>query len=316
LYKLVIALLLLLTFSQAKEIKPSFKLKAVSFVSDFIVHQNRLYAATDQGIVDIFDLNTKKVIQQISLPPSITPAGETVREKIYSIDYLNGKLLIVAGGKHGYRNVWLYENFELKQLVDEKKKLLIKEARFIDDKNIIFGSFGSEMVLFDSEEGYRIYDIQLTQSALGDISLSADKQTLVMADESGEVRVMDVQTSKVLQVLDSENVDNVFHVAYAKETILTAGQDRRVGVYIKGRKPYHLKSNFLVFCVGLSPNASIGIYSSGTEHDLQVFNPQTKTKGPLLKGHKNLINQIKFINETSFFSSASDEYILFWELKQ
>jgi len=295
--------------------KPSFKLKAVGFVSDFIVHQDRLYAATDQGIVDVFDLSTKKVIHQISLPPSITPSGESVREKIYSIDYLKGKLLIVAGGKDGYRNVWLYDNFELIQIIDEKKKLLIKEARFVDEKKILFGSFGSEMILFDSEEGYSIYNEQLTQSALGDITLSLDKKTLVMADESGEARVIDVQTSKVLQVLDSQNVDNIFHVAYAKDTILTAGKDRRVGVYIQGRKPYHLKSNFHIFCVGLSPSALTGVYSSGTDNDLQVFNTRTKTKGPLLKGHKNLITQIKFVNETAFFSSASDEYIFFWDLK-
>ncbi len=314
-YKVFILILSLSILIHAKDIRPSFSLSATSFVSDFIVHQDRLYAATDMGIIDVFYLNTKKIIHQISLPPSITPLGETVHEKIYSVDYLNGKLLIVAGGKNGYRNVWVYENFELKQIVDEKRKLLIKEARFIDENTILFGTFGSEMVLFDSEEGYRIYHKQQTQSTLGDISLSRDRKTVVMGDESGEVRVLDTKTSEVIEIYNSENLDNIFHVALSKGTVITAGQDRRVGVYQKGKKAYHIKSDFLVFCVGINPSATTGVYSSGLDDDLQLFNIFTKEKGDRLIGHKNTIMQIKFVNETAFFSSASDKYILFWEIQ-
>ncbi len=299
----------------AKDIKPTYVLKATSFVSDFIVHEDKLYAATDQGIIDVFDLRTQKIIHQVSLPPSITPTGEKVRYKIYSIDYLNGKLLFVSSGKEGYREVWIYENYELRRIVDEKRKLLIKEARFVDDNKILFGTFGSEMVLFDSEEGYSVYHEQKTQSALGDISLSRDKKIVVMADESGEVRLLDTNTSEVLQVYDTQNVDNVFHVAIANNTVLTAGQDRRVGVYSKGKKPYHIKSDFLVFCVGVSPSGNIGVYSSGLDDDLQLFNTSTRQKGDRLVGHSNALMQIKFMNETMLFSSASDDKILFWKLK-
>jgi len=314
LYKLLIVFLSLFLTLHAKDIKPTYVLKATGFVSDFIVHQDKLYAATDEGVIDVFDLNTQKIIHQISLPPSITPTGEKVRYKIYSIDYLNGKLLFVSSGMEGYREVWIYENYELRRIVDEKRKLVIKEARFVDDTKILFGTFGSEMVLFDSEEGYSVYREQKTQSALGDIVLSKDKTQVVMGDESGEVRVLDTKTSEVLHVYDTQNVDNVFHVAIANKTVLTAGQDRRVGVYREGKKPYHLKSNFLVFCVGISPSGTTGIYSSGFEDDLQLFNIYTKQKGDRLVGHTNVVVQIKFMNETALFSSASDDKILFWKL--
>jgi len=298
----------------AKDIKPEYILKATGFVSDFIVHQDRLYAGTDEGVIDVFDLRTQKIVHQIALPPSITPTGVKVRYKIYSVDYLNGKLLFVSSGKEGYREVWIYENYELRRIVDEKRKLLIKEARFVDDTHILFGTFGSEMVLFDSEEGYSVYHEQKTQSALGDITLSRDRQTVVMSDESGEVRVLDTKTAKVKEIYGSENVDNVFHVAIANSTVITAGQDRRVGVYRKGVKPYHIKSDFLVFCVGLSPSGTTGVYSSGFEDDLQLFNTTTKEKGDRLIGHANAVMQIKFMNEMAFFSSASDDKILFWKI--
>lgn len=311
-YKLLILLLSLFSLIHAKDIKPTYILKATGFVSDFIVHQDKLYAATDEGIIDVFDLNTKKIIHQISLPPSITPTGEKVRYKIYSVDYFNGKLLFVTSGKEGYREVWIYENYELRRIIDEKRKLLIKEARFVDDTKILFGTFGSEMVLFDSEEGYSVYHQQQTQSALGDITLSKDRTQVVMGDESGEVRVLDVKTSNVLHIYNTENLDNVFHVAIANKTVITAGQDRRVGVYREGEKPYHLKSDFLVFCVGISPSGKTGVYSSGLADDLQLFNTYTKQKGDRLVGHSNVLIQIKFMNETMLFSSASDDKILFW----
>lgn len=313
-YKLLIVFLSLFLTLNAKEIKPTYILKATSFVSDFIVHQDRLYAGTDEGIIDVFDLRTQKIIHQISLPPSVTPLGETVHQKIYSVDYLNGKLLFVSSGKNGYRDVWIYENYELKRIIDETKKLLIKEARFVDDTKIIFGTFGSEIVLYDKEEGYNVYYKQQTQSALGDITLSKDRSEVVMGDESGEVRILDAKTSKVLHLYNTQNLDNVFHVAIANKTVITAGQDRRVGVYQEGKKAYHLKSDFLVFCVGISPSGETGVYSSGLDDDLQLFNTRTKQKSDHLVGHSNALMQIKFMNETMLFSSASDDKILFWKL--
>jgi WD40 repeat protein len=97
---------------------------------------------------------------------------------------------------------------------------------------------------------------------------------------------------------------------------VTAGQDRRVGVYTNTQEPYHIKSDFLVFCVGISPSGKIGVYSSGEENSLQLFNTETKIKDKLLVGHKGIINQIKFINENELFTSSRDNYVLQWKLNQ
>ena len=311
----LLSLLLLFTFSQAKEITPTHKFKAIGYVSDFVVTKDKLYAASDEGVVTVFDLKTKKVVELIEIEPIVTDTGELQPPRILSIDYHNAKLLLVSIGKDFYRNVWIYEKHRLKKIIGQETKLTIKEARFINDEKILLATFASEIILHDSGEHYNLYKRHVTQSTLGDITLTQDKKSVVMSDESGEIRILDVASSKTLQVLSSENVDNVFHVAHAKGITITAGQDRRVAVYIKGRTAYHLKSDFLVYCVGITPSGKTGIYSSGVKNKLQLFSTQTKQKLDTLTGHSALVNQIKFINEKELYSSENSPFIYYWKLR-
>ncbi len=312
--KPLLSLILLFTFLQAKEIHPTFKLKSMGLVNDFVINQNKIYIANDVGTVDIFNLETQKLVEQIVLDPLETQMDKIMSPNIISVDYMNGKVLIVSIGAHSFRNVWIYENHELKNIVDDSKKLNIKEARFLNDEQVFYGTFASQIILQDTREQYNLYKRHLTQSTMGDIVLSADKTKVVYSDESGEVRLVDARTSETLEVFSSQNVDNVYHVAYAKDTILTAGQDRRVGVYQKNQKPYHIKTDFLVYCVGITPNGKVGVYSSGEEADLQLFDIKTKKKQDVLVGHSGIIGQIKFINNKEFFSSERSPYVYYWKL--
>lgn len=299
---------------QAKEIAPTFKLKSLGIVNDFVVHENKIYIANDAGTVDVFDLKTQKLLEFIALEPITSRMGELTSPNILSVDYLNGKVLIVSIGQDAYRNVWIYENYKLKNIINEEKKLTIKEARFVNDERILLGTFASEILLHDLGENYNLYKRHVSQSTLGDITLSEDKSKVIMSDESGEIRILDVKTSDTLKVYSSQNVDNVYHVAYANDVIITAGQDRRVAVYQEGKKDYHIKSDFLVYCVGIAPSGKTGIYSSGEQSDLQLFNTKTKEKLDRLVGHEGIVNQIKFINEKELFSNERNRYVYYWRL--
>ena len=286
----------------------------MGLVNDFVVKNNIIYIANDAGTVDIFDLKTRKIINQIVLNPITSSRRQLLPPNILSVDYLNGKVLMVSTGLEAYKNVWIYENHQLTKIIGEDKKLTIKEARFIDDEKIMLGNFSSEIILHDMGESYDLYKRHVTQSTLGDITLSEDKSKVIMSDESGEIRVLDVKTSETLKVYSSQNVDNVYHVAYAKGVIITAGQDRRVAVYQDGVKDYHIKSDFLVYCVGITPSGKIGVYSSGEQSDLQLFNTKTKEKLDRLVGHEGIVNQIKFINEKELFSNERSPYVYYWRL--
>ena len=150
---------------------------------------------------------------------------------------------------------------------------------------------------------------------MGGMVLSQDKKKMVISDESGTVKVIDVNSSKIENIYSKEHVDNIYKVAYSNGIIVTAGQDRRVGVYFtENGDSYHLKSDFLVYCVGIAPSGKTGIYSSGEQSDLQLFNTKTKEKLDRLVGHEGIVNQIKFINEKELFSNERNRYVYYWRL--
>ena len=312
--KLFTVLFLIISISYAKDIKPFAKFISAGFINDFVIANNSLHVGNDAGSVDVFDIKTQKIKYQIILPPLISSMGKLITADILSVDYLNGKILILSVGKNSYRNIWIYENNELKQIINEDKKLSIKKAKFIDNEKIMLGTLASEIMLYDISESYNIYNTHISDSAMGDIVLSDDKKTMVLADESGCVSVIDIKSSNILQKYNSQNVDNIFKVAYANGTVITAGQDRRVGVYPKNKKPYYIKSNFLVFCVALSQDGKTGIYSQGEDANLQIFDINSRKNKNRLIGLNGVVNKIVFSTKNTVYSSDRSNTILKWKI--
>ena len=315
-HKIVLFILtLLLSHTYAKDIRPIATIQTSGIVSDFVEDKGYLYVATDAGIVDIIDLSKQQIIRQIRLDPLMTSTGDTVPARIHCVDRFNDKTLLVSSAINAYKNIWTDDKHGLKKIIDSDQHMMPKSAFFTKEGKMLFGSFGSDIILYDSEENSKLYNRHISESTMGGMVLSEDKKKMVISDESGEVRLVDINSSKVEQTFSSEHVDNIYRVAYANHIILTAGQDRRVGIYHENGKAYHIKSNFLVYAVGLSPSGETGVYSSGFAHDLQLFNTKNGNKGDKLIGHYAIVNKILFVNETSIISAGDESRIFFWNLK-
>ena len=316
-YKSIIIFLILFTSTvYTKEIHPITTIEASGLVSDFVEDAGYLYVATDAGVVDIIDLSTQKIVKQIHFEPMQISTGEYIPTRIHSVDRFKGETLLVTSGISAYRNVWIDDGKDLKKIIDEKKHMMPKRAYFTSEGKILFGSFGSDISLYDDKENYKLYHTHISESTMGGMILSHDKKKMIISDESGTVRMLDVKSSKVEKTFSSEHVDNIYRVAYSNGIIITAGQDRRVGIYAENKKPHHIKSDFLVYCVGLSPSGRTGVYSSGLKHDLQLFNTKNGKKSDRLIGHFATPNKIMFINETSLISTGDENRIFFWKIDE
>jgi len=311
--KLTLTFLLFYTLLIAKDIEPIATIEASGLVSDIVEDKGLLYVATDAGIVDIIDLVSQKIVSQIHFAPIHTAMGDDVPTRIHSVDRYQDKTLLVTSGSSMYRNVWIHDGKKLTKIIDESKRLMPKDAYFTTDGKVVLGSFGSDVVLYDNDEGYKIYDRHISESTMGGMILSSDKTKMVLSDESGTARLVDIKSSKIEKTFSSEHVDNIYSVAYRNNILITAGQDRRVGVY-SPTGAYHIKSNFLVYCVGISPSGKIGIYSSGTEHHLQLFHTHNAKKTDRLIGHQATPNKILFITENILISSGDEYRLYFWKL--
>ncbi len=313
-HKTLMALLVLFSTLHAKDITPIASIKVSGLVSDFVKDGDYLYVATDAGSVDIIDLYTREMVKQIHLEPLKNVMGDLVPARIHSVDRFQNKTLLVSSGISAYRNVWIDDGSVLKKIIDEEKHLMPKRAFFTDKGDIVLGTFGSDVILYNHEENYKLYDSHISESTMGGMVLSQDKKKMVISDESGTARLIDVESAKVEKTFSSEHVDNIYSVAYSNGLIITAGQDRRVGVYQENKNAYHIKSDFLVYCVGLSPSAKTGVYSSGEDHDLQLFHTKDGSKTDRLIGHYATPTKIMFIYENALISAGDEETIFFWKI--
>jgi len=313
--KIVLFLLLIYHDIFAKDIKPAFIMQTSGLVNDFVIDKDKLYVATNAGTVDIFDLRERKLYNQIFIKPMRSGQGTLIPSNVISVDRHEGKTLIVTTAENAFRNVWLHDGENLRAVITTKDKKVIRKARFIDDEHFMFGSAGYEMTKHTLNDNYSIYKNHIEPSAFSDMELSEDKSIMITASESGIVSVTDVKTGKVLKKHETLNVDNIYKVAYKSGNIITAGQDRRVGVYPKEGKPYYIKSDFLVYAVGLSPSGKIGVYSSGEESDLQLFDVKSGKKTDKLVGHVAVPSTIRFFSEEGFFSAGYENRIFYWHLE-
>ena len=313
-FKYLFIFLFFSIYVYAKEIKPIFVLETRDLVYDFVLDGSNLFVSNAMGTIEVFDLYKQKKIDEIVLPPMYNVHGEQVTSKILSVDRHNGKTLFVSTTLKGFRNVWLHDGMNLKHIIKTENKLAVKEARFIDDEKFILGTVAHEMILYNMSDSYKTYRKHIEQSTFSDVVLSEDRKTMITSSESGRVTLSDVKSGEIIKTFESQNVDNIYRIDYKNGNIITAGQDRRVGVYPKNSEPYYIKSDFLVYSASLSSSGNIGVYSSGEENTLQVFNINTKEKSHKLIGHYSTPTTIKFIRENELFSAGDENKVFYWKI--
>ncbi len=314
--KILTLILLVSALFGANIQKPTAQYIASGSVIDLLFQDNKLYSSTDAGCIDIFDFKTQKTIKQIKVPKIKDFMGDTIDSKIYSIDLIDNKMLILSLSKKGARRVHIYENDKLELIISYTEKLFIAKAKFIDKDTILLGLLSNEIISYDINKKKINYRTQISQSKFSSFALNEDKTEVIIADESGDLKIHSTKDGSFIKELKGENLDNIFQVAIKNGVIATAGQDRRVVVYNpKLKAPYYKTADFLIYSVGLSPSGKILGYASDEKNNVTVFNTTTKEKLGIFGGNKMTLTNILFINENEFFSSSDDKAINFYKIK-
>ena len=320
-------LLFLLVFSLsliAKDLKPSYIYEASGSVIDIVSSNDKIYVATDASGVDIFDLKTKKLISKIKVPQIKDFMGDIIDAKIYNVDVYKEKVLLTSQGSKGLREIHLFEDNKINIVISIEDQFLIGKAKFIDDELITFNTLGNEMFLYNYKTKKMIWRINVKaddatfNSTFSDFALNETRDTAVVADESGDLKIVDIKKGKVVKLLANKNLDKVFKVDFKNNKIITAGQDGRCVVYdLNNNIAYFLREKhwFLIYGAGLSPSGKYGAFSSDENNNVTVFNTNTKTK--LFKLTQNLmtLSAILFISEDELFVTTDSNKFNYYNLK-
>jgi len=313
--KSIFGLFFLICSLYASTLEPTYKLQASGGVNDMVIANEALYVATSSSRVDIFNLSNQQLIKSIQIPKIKDFMGDVIDSKIYSVDILKDKILILSQGEKGGRNIDIYRHGKLENIISDKKRMFIAKAKFVDDEKIVFSLLSNQLYLYDLKNKKNIYVKQVSQSKFSNFVLNENKKEIIIADESGDLQQYEVTSGQHQKSYKGQNLDNVFQVDYKNNIIITAGQDRRAVVYSKF-KTYYKQSDFLIYSCGLSPSANRAAYSSNENNDVTVFNTKTKRDLYTLLGNKMTLNNILFINEKEILIASDDKNINYYKLKQ
>ena len=299
----------------AKDLKPTFIYSGSGAVTDLVYQNDKLYSATAEGAVDIYDTKEQKLIKTITVPKIKDFIGDKVASKLYSVDIIDNKIMITSQGKMGYRRVHIYEENKLTQIISEAQSYTIAKSKFIDSNHLLIALLSNELILFNIKEQKALYREQISASKFSSFALNEKKNEVIIADESGELKLVSVKNGKIIKELKGQNVDNIFQVDYKNNTLITAGQDRRTAVYSRDKKvAYYKNGTFLIYSSALSPSAKIGAYASDEHNNVTLFDTSSKADLYKLGSHKATISNILFIDEEKLFTASDDKEINYWEL--
>ncbi len=297
----------------SNQLKPVHTFLASGAVTDLVLKDELLYIATNKNTIDVFNTKNNQVVTKIKVPIIKNFIGDIIDAKIYSIDIIENRVLIVAQGEKGFRNIYEYKNNQLKPIITTDKKMYISKSKYINEDQIIISSLGNQLFLYDLKTKKILWQIQVSQSRFSNFALNENRTKIIIADESGSLKQVNTKTGEQEKVYSGLNVDNVFQVDIKNNTIITASKDRRCAIY-QNFNQYYKKANFFVYSAGLSPSGKIAGFSNNEDNDIMIFNTQNKKQLHTLKGHKATLSNILFKNENELFSASDDNEVYYWKL--
>lgn len=313
--KLIFSLLFFSSFLFSTIIKPSHTFLVNGGVTDLVLKNNLLYVSTAASTVDIFDINSYKLKESIKVPKIKDFIGDTIDSKIYSVDKIEDKVMLVSQGEKGFRSIYEYIEGKLIPVITIEKKMFIAKAKYLSKDKIILSLLSNQLFVYDIKEKKFLWEIQVSQSRFSNFVLNEDKSKIYIADESGAIKQISTKNGMLEKIYSGLNVDNVFQLDVKNGVIITAGQDRRCAIYHRLNR-YYKKADFLIYSASLSPSGKIAAFANDEDNNIAVFNTQTKKNLYTLKAHKMTLTNILFKNEKELFSSSDENKVYYWKLPQ
>ncbi len=314
--KVLPAILLFYTVYAQTLLKPEKIFMAEGSVKDAVYKNGYIYAATESGTVEIFNLKTGEKIKKITLPLIEDFFGEKIKPKVYSVDVSSdGTIFMLVQSTDGFSQLFSYKDEKLQLIIPEEEKILAVKAKLYKDRYIILGLPANDIILYDLKNKKKIYQIHISRSPFSDFAVNEDR--LAVACESGIVYLVYIPQGKIEKEIPEMNLDKTFKIDFKGDYIFTGGRDKRATLFnLKTKEKHIFKTKFFVYSVGLSPSLKYGAYGINEQSDIAVFDILLKTTRYILKGHSYALNNILFINDFELITTDESRKILYWRLKR
>ena len=298
------------------KLNPSHKITAKDSINYISVYKNNLYASTNSGEVEIYNLDSRKKVGSIVLPKITDLWGESNPPRVFNTHTIDGKkILIVSQATADKSNLHIFSNGKLQNIDLGERSGIIKNAFFVSDDEVVLGLRSFEIVRYNVKKREIVWSVKPDFEVFTDLQIYDDK--VLSTTEGGTIYIIDLQRGAVERILKGANFDYIYALGAAKGVALTAGRDKICGVYnlISGDFK-RVETEFMAYSVAISEmhplRGAVGYNENG---DILVFGIDSLDKIALLSGGNAPLNQVLFSGGNTILAIFGGNEVLFWNLK-
>ncbi|EGK7485295.1 WD40 repeat domain-containing protein [Campylobacter lari] len=305
--KKIFLILLMSIYALSYELKLDSNLNALKLVD------NSLLIGLDNGEIKQYFLKDKKMQKIIRLDKIKNFYEENLSPRIYSIDYLNGAILILSEGDFGSKKLYVYKNKQL--LSYDLANDGAKKALFLDDNTILLALLGSNIELFDLKTKSVVKNFTFSSSSLSDVVLNETKTQLVAGFESGELMLFDVKKWQKIKSYKNVHKDNIYQLDFKNTIIASCSTDRKLGI-AQNDQEKNIERDFLIYTCALNENGSIAAFGDNEKNIIELVNTKNLKTIKKFQNKDFLLEYLIFLNEHELISAGYEDKIIFWSIDE
>ncbi|EGK8058026.1 WD40 repeat domain-containing protein [Campylobacter lari] len=291
----------------------SYELKLDSNLNALKLADNSLLIGLDNGEIKQYFLKDKKMQKITQLDKIKNFYEENLSPRIYSIDYLNGAILILSEGDFGSKKLYVYKNKQL--LSYDLANDGVKKALFLDDNTILLALLGSNIELFDLKTKSVVKNFTFSSSSLSDVVLNETKTQLVAGFESGELMLFDVKKWQKIKSYKNVHKDNIYQLDFKNTIIASCSTDRKLGI-VQNDQEKNIERDFLIYTCALNENGSIVAFGDNEKNIIELVNTKNLKTIKRFQNKDFLLEYLIFLNEHELISAGYEDKIIFWSIDE
>jgi WD40 repeat protein len=286
--------------------------RADHMVTEAVTDGKTVFAATQDGKINCFNLQTRKRKQNlIELSPIHKDAYPPA---IYSLALSSDNELLVAGS--GLSKIFIFSLKSHRLLktiaIAEVENILV--VRFLDSQRILLGLMDGTVRLLKWKENQELYRSKIELDPINNIRLSADRNIMAITTASSSIKIAATETGAVIKALE-KHTDTIYGLAFSgNNTLFSGSKDKSLLKWnIKaGRSTVLYKSDFYINSVAWSGKTEIAFHLP--DYQIGIMNLSTKTITRVLSGHSSFVNTLFFLSPGLLMSSGNDARIIIHQL--
>ncbi|HEC1727240.1 TPA: WD40 repeat domain-containing protein [Campylobacter lari] len=291
----------------------SYELKLDSNLNALKLADNSLLIGLDNGEIKQYFLKDKKMQKITQLDKIKNFYEENLSPRIYSIDYLNGAILILSEGDFGSKKLYVYKNKQL--LSYDLANDGAKKALFLDDNTILLALLGSNIELFDLKTKSVVKNFTFSSSSLSDVVLNETKTQLVAGFESGELMLFDVKKWQKIKSYKNIHKDNIYQLDFKNTIIASCSTDRKLGI-VQNDQEKNIERDFLIYTCALNENGSIVAFGDNEKNIIELIDTKNLKTIKRFQNKDFLLEYLIFLNEHELISAGYEDKIIFWSIDE